>query len=532
MFTLNLPERYNASTSFLDNNLEAGRGSHPAVFYQDTKFTYAEIAAQVNRAGNAMHRLGIQMEQRVMLALFDSPEFIACFFGAIRAGIVPVPVNTMLTTHDYEYLLNDSRAQVLIVSQPLYEHFAPILPHLKWLKHIIVVGEATPGTISYSDWVNAESPDLSPADTTPDDACFWLYSSGTTGFPKGAVHLQHDMLYAAKHYTTHILNLHTHDRMFSVAKLFFAYGLGNSMYFPFFSGASTILHPGAPTPQAAFEIITRAKPTLFFGVPTAYAHMLTEDISPYDLSSLRLCISAGEALPVTLYQKWHEKTKLEILDGIGSTEGLHIFISNQANQVRPGSSGKAVIGYEAKIVDDHGIKVGQGEVGNLTIKGDSICAYYWNKHEKTKHAVVGEWLHTGDKYILDQDGYFWHQGRSDDMLKIGGIWVSPTEIEGALMAHADVLECAVIGKKDSDNLVKVKAFIVLKPQNNAPSSGEAASLPDPVTAEKLKSELKEFVKDTIAPYKHPHWIEFVTSLPKTATGKIQRFKLRQHEESH
>ena len=520
------PERYNASTSFLDANLEAGRESHLAIIYQDNKYTYQDIAAQVNRAGNAMLRLGLQMEQRVMLALYDSPEFIACFFGAIRAGIVPIPINTMLTSHDYEYLLNDARATALIVSQPLYEHFAPFLPHLKWLKHIIVVGDAPTGSIAYKDWVNSESPELTPVDTTADDVCFWLYSSGTTGFPKGAVHLQHDMLYAAKHYATNILKLHTHDRIYSIAKLFFAYGLGNSMYFPFFSGASAILHPGAPTPQAVFEIISRHKPTLLFGVPTAYAHILPEESSSYDFSSLRLCISAGEALPSALYEKWHEKFHTEILDGIGSTEGLHIFVSNHANEVRPGSSGKVVAGYEAKIVDDHGQEVAQGKVGNLIIRGDSTCAYYWNKHEKSKHTIIGEWLHTGDKYIVDKDGYYWHQGRTDDMLKIGGIWVSPVEIEAALMTHPAVLECAVIGKKDRDNLVKVKAFVVLKPASPLASAQKL----DEGNTEKLAAELKEFIKNELAPFKHPHWIEFVESLPKTATGKIQRFKLRLQEE--
>ncbi len=518
----NLPERYNASTTFIDANLQAGRGSKPAVLYGDQTLTYNDIAAMVNRTGNALLKLGVQMEERVMLLLLDSPEFVASFFGAIRIGAAPIPTNTLLRPADYEYLLNDSRATTLIVSEPLWANIEPIRANLKWLKHIVVAGASTslstnsPGTLNFADWIKNESAELAPADTSRDDACFWLYSSGTTGFPKGAVHLQHDMVYCAENYARGVLNIDEKDRTFSVAKLFFAYGLGNALYFPFYVGATTILYPGRPEPKPIYEVATKYKPTLFFCVPTAYAGLLAvEDTSAYNLSSVRLCVSAGEALPKALYDKWLAKWQVEILDGIGSTEILHIFISNRAKEARAGSSGKLVPGYDARVVDEEDRDLPQGEVGNLLIRGDSTCAYYWNKHAKTKETIFGEWIRTGDKYMIDKDGYFWYQGRSDDMLKAGGIWVSPVEVEATLMLHPAVLECAVIGLMDKDELVKPKAFVVLK-------NGHAGT-------PQLEAELKTFVKDKIAAYKYPRWIEFTNELPKTATGKIQRFRLRQRE---
>ena len=511
-----LPDRYNASTTFIDANLQAGRGNKTAIVYGDQSFTYNDVAALVNRTGNALIKLGAQMEQRVMCLLLDSPEFVASFFGAIRIGAIPIPTNTLLKPADYEYLLNDARATVLIVSEPLYANIEPIRANLKWLKYIIVVGKSFPGTINFAEWIANESPNLEPADTARDDACFWLYSSGTTGFPKGAVHLQHDMIYCAENYARGVLNMSENDRTFSVAKLFFAYGLGNALYFPFYVGATTVLYPGRPEPKAIYEVVTKTRPTLFFCVPTAYAGLLAlDDTSAYDLSSVHQCISAGEALPKALYDKWLAKWGVEILDGIGSTEILHIFISNRAHQARPGSSGKLVPGYDAKIADENDQELPQGEVGNLLIRGDSICALYWNKHAKTKETLIGEWIRTGDKYSIDADGYFWYQGRSDDMLKAGGIWVSPVEVEATLMLHSAVLECAVIGLMDKDELIKPKAYVVLK-------QGFASS-------PELETELKTFVKDKIAPYKYPRWIEFVAELPKTATGKIQRFRLRQRE---
>jgi benzoate-CoA ligase family protein len=511
---ISLPALYNASTTFLDANLEAGRENKTAIVFERQLLTYGDVFALVCRTGNALRKLGVGIEHRVMMLMLDSPEFVASFLGAIRIGAIPIPTNTRLKPADYEHLLNDSRAQVLILNEPSYANIEPIRTRLKWLKQIIVVGNAPSGTIRFSDWIQAESKELAPADTSPDDACFWLYSSGTTGFPKGAVHLQHDMIYCAENYARGILDIRENDRTFSIAKLYFAYGLGNGLYFPFYAGGAAILHPGKPEPRAVYEIITGHKPTLFFGVPTAYADLLAfEDSSSYDLSSVRLCISAGEALPKALFDRWYAKWQIEILDGIGSTEILHIFISNRPGRVKAGSSGQLVSGYEARITDEQDLDLPHGSVGNLLVRGDSTCAYYWNQHAKTKTTIVGDWIRTGDKYLMDGDGYFWYQGRSDDMLKAGGIWVSPVEVEATLISHPAVLECAVVGLVDKDELVKPKAYVVLKRNNTASNS--------------LKTELKAFVKNKIAPYKYPRWIEFVDELPKTATGKIQRFKLRE-----
>lgn len=516
MRPISLPEIYNASTTFIDANLESGRGDKTAVLYGDQSLTYGDVASLVCRTGNALRKLGVHMEQRVMILLPDSPEFIACFFGAIRIGAIPIPTNTLLKPPDYEYLLNDSRACVLITDTLLYANIESIRPRLKWLRHVVVAGDAPLGTIRFEEWIGQESAELAPAETSRDDVCFWLYSSGTTGFPKGAVHLQHDMVYCAENYARSILDIRENDRTFSVAKLFFAYGLGNGLYFPFYAGGTTILLPEKPNPKSIFEIIHRYKPTLFFCVPTACAGLLAlEDSSSYDLSSVRLCVSAGEALPKALIEKWNSKWNVEILDGIGSTEILHIFISNRPQEVRAGSSGKLVPGYDARIVDEQNRDLPQGEVGNLLIRGDSTCAYYWNKHAKTRETVQGDWIRTGDQYLMDEDGYFWYQGRSDDMLKAGGIWVSPVEVEAALISHPAVFESAVIGLTDKDELVKPKAYVVLK-------SGDMAS-------ESIAAEIKTYVKERIAPYKCPRWIEFVNELPKTATGKIQRYRLRQRE---
>ena len=515
---IELPDRMNAATYFVDANVEAGRGDKVAIYYvgDGSTYTYSDVLEGVNRFGNALKELGVRMEERVMLLLLDSPEFVFSFFGAIKMGAVPIPTNTLLKPHDYEYLLNDSRARALIVSEPLLEQIEPIRDRLRYLQHIVVVGEPhSNDQLSYRELVESASPELDAEEMSKDDACFWLYSSGTTGFPKGAVHLQHDMLYCADLYAKQILGINENDRTFSVAKLFFAYGLGNAMYFPFRVGASTVLYPGKPDPIKFYEIIQEYKPTIFYCVPTAYAAMLAvEDAEKrFDLSSLRVCVSAGEALPPALYERWYERFGVEILDGIGSTEVLHIFISNRAGRVKPGSSGEIVPGYEARIVDEEGNDVPPGEVGDLLIKGESTCAFYWNKHQKTKETIIGEWIRTGDKYSRDEEGYFWYQGRSDDMLKVGGIWVSPVEVENTLMEHPAVLECGVVGAEDADGLVKTKAYVVLK-------AGYTPS-------EELAEELKQFVKGRIAKYKYPRWIEFVDELPKTATGKIQRYKLRQ-----
>jgi benzoate-CoA ligase len=490
-----------------------GRGDKVAILCGDREVTYAQVLENSNRVGNALRRLDVRIENRVVLLLLDTPEFAYSFFGAMKIGAVPIPVNTLMKSPDYEYVLNDSRAVAAIVSEPLLPQIQAIPgDRLRYLRHIVVVGPAQDGCESLGDLMAASSPDLEAEQMSKDDAAFWLYSSGSTGFPKGCVHLQHDMLFCSEYYARGILQISEADRTFSVAKLFFAYGLGNALYFPFYVGGSTVLFPGRPEAAAVFEQVERYRPTLFFSVPTNYGALLAAE-GDHDFSSVRQAVSAGEALPKTMFERFQQRFGVEILDGIGSTEVLHIFISNRPGQARPGSSGRLVPGYEAKLLDDDDNPVPLGQIGNLLIKGDSTCALYWNKHRQTVQTILGEWIKTGDKYEQDEDGYFWYAGRSDDMLKVGGIWVSPIEIENTLMEHEAVLEAGVVGREDADELVKPQAFVVL-------GGGRAPS-------DELAQELREFVKGKIAPYKYPRWVEFVPELPKTATGKTQRFKLRQ-----
>lgn len=512
-----IPETFNAPTPYIDDNLAAGRGDKVAIHYEGETYTYGEVGQMVNRLGNALLSLGLQREERVILLLLDSPEFVASFFGCMRIGAVPIPTNTLLKAPEYRYLFNDSRARVLIAHEPLMRQIREIRAELKYLEHVIVVGEPRKGELSYRECVDKQPDALSPADTHRDEIAFWLYSSGSTGFPKGAVHLHHDMLYCADLYARNVLNIHENDRTFSVAKLFFAYGLGNNLYFPFRVGGSCILYPHPPKPEEMFQVIDREKPTLFYCVPTMYAAMLQikDAEKRYDVSSLRLCVSAGESLPADLFHQWKKRFGVEILDGIGSTEMLHIYLTNWAGKVKPGSSGTPVPGYEVKVVDEEGMPVPDGEVGNLWVKGESCSPFYWNKHDETKQAMRGEWFVSGDKYYRDEEGHYWYCGRSDDMLKAGGIWVSPVEVENTLIEHPAVLEAGVVGQEDDDGLIKPKAFVVL-------AQGHEAS-------DALPQELMDFVRGKIAAYKRPRWVEFVPSLPKTATGKIQRFKLRERQ---
>lgn len=507
----------NATREILDRNLEAGRGTKTAVVYRDRRFTFAEMVEASNRAGNALRGLGVRMEQRVALLLPDCPEFLAAFFGAVKIGAVPIPFNTMLTAKDYEYLLNDSRAEVLLTHATLIDTVAPILGSCPRLRHVVLVDAERPGTTPFAALVQTASPQLEPADTTPDDAAFWLYSSGSTGPPKGAVHLQHDMIYAADH-VIRAMQLTAADVLYSAPKLFFAYGLGNSLFLPFRAGAAVVLEPDRPLPATVFRVLHRHRPTVFLGVPTLFASMLqAPDAATYDLSSIRYSVSGGETLPPAIFEEWRTRMKHDIVEIFGSSEILHICVANPLGACRPGSSGKVIEGYEARIVDEAGRDLPDGEVGNLLIKGDSVAAYYWNKHERSKRTFLGDWVFTGDKYYRDAGGYFWFCGRSDDMFKVGGIWVSPIEVEHALSAHPAVLECAVVAQADERELIKPKAFVVLR-EGRAPTP-------------ELATDIQRFVKDTIAPYKYPRWVEFVPSLPKTATGKIRRFQLRESKEA-
>jgi benzoate-CoA ligase len=510
-----LPAEFNVASWFVDRPVAEGRGAAPAFHCEGRVLSYADVRELADRTGHALRELGVEMEQRVVMICLDAPEFLGAFWGAIKIGAVPVPVNTLLRAADYRYVLDDSRARVAVVSAALLTEATPALEEARHLRHVLVAG-GTPGPhLSFEDRIALAPSALEAAPTSRDDVAFWLYSSGSTGRPKGAVHLHHDMVVSAETYAKQVLGLRSTDKVYSAAKLFFAYGLGNACYFPMSVGGQSVLYPQRPTPDAVFELITRQRPTIFFGVPTLYAAMLAakEAERRFDLSSLRLCVSAGEALPADLYRRWHARYGVEIVDGIGTTETGHIFLSNRPGAARPGSSGLPVPGYECAIVDDEGRPVPPGEVGNLRVRGDSTMAYYWNKHEQTKDTLFGPWIQTGDKYHRDADGYFWYDGRGDDMLKVGGIWVSPIEVEATLIQHEAVLEAAVVGQEDDDRLVKPRAYVVLKDPGRA--------------SETLAGELRAFVKDKIAPYKHPRWIDFVPELPKTATGKIQRFKLRQ-----
>ena len=512
---MDLPRDWNAAHWFVDRHIDEGRDGCLAILHEGRRLSYGDVYGGVNQLGNALRRLGVVMEQRVVLLLHDSPEFVWSFWGALKIGAVPIPTNTLLKPRDLEYILRDSRAAVVIASEPLASAVEEVRGKVSSVTHVVVAGNASAGQLSYAELVGREKAELAPAPTTKDDVAFWLYTSGTTGTPKAAVHLQHDMFVCSEGFGRHVLEIQPEDRTFSVAKLFFAYGLGNALYFPFHVGASTVLYSGRPEPTKVFEVISRDRPTIFYAVPTAYAAMLQVPDADrlYDLRSVRVCSSAGEPLPKAIYDRWLERFGIEILDGIGSTEMCHTFIANRRGRVRPGSSGTLVPGYEARLVDEAGRDVPTGEVGNLLVKGDSACACYWNQHERSMQTIQGEWVRTGDKYHRDADGYFWYAGRSDDMIKASGMWVSPAEVEAALAEHAAVVEAGVVGAEDKDELVKPLAFVIL------------ARGREPNVA--LEDELKAFVKERLAPYKCPRWIVFVEELPKTATGKIQRFKLRE-----
>ena len=498
-----LPRDYNAAVDLVGRN--AGRGSKVAYIDDGGSCTYGELAERVDRAANALLAMGLAREDRIGIAMLDSADWVALFLGAIKVGIVPVAMNTLLTPKDYEYQLRDSRSRAVFVSEPLLKSFESL--HCPDLRHVVPHPRL-------KELISKAGGKAQAAPTTRDDMCFWLYSSGSTGAPKGTVHLHSHLIATAELYARPILGIRESDVVFSAAKLFFAYGLGNALTFPMSVGASAVLMAERPTPDAVFKRLVEKRPTIFYGVPTLYAALLVSPAFPKkEELKLRICISAGEALPEGLGKRWTERTGVEILDGIGSTEMLHIFISNAPGQVRYGTTGKPVPGYQVRLVDDHGSVITKpGELGELQISGPTSAIMYWNQRERTKNTFQGPWTRSGDKYSFDSEGYYTYGGRSDDMLKVSGIYVSPVEVEAALITHDAVLEAAVVGVEDEQKLVKPKAFVVLKP-GQAPSDG-------------LKSALQQHVKDKLAPYKYPRWIEFMSELPKTATGKIQRFKLR------
>jgi benzoate-CoA ligase family protein len=511
---INIPEWYNASV-LVDRNLEAGRAEKVAIHYGDERVTYGELARRINRFGHVLKALGVRQEERVLLVLNDTPSFPTAFFAAIRIGAIPIPVNTLLGADDYRYFVENSRARAVVADLEHYEKVRGGLEGYTEPVELIVTNGRAEGVQILEDLLESGEDELTPANTHKDDPAFWLYSSGSTGKPKGAVHLQHDINYTCETYARHVLEITDSDMVFSASKLFHAYGLGNGISFPYWAGASTVLYAGKPTPQAVLGTIQQYKPTLFFSVPTLYNAILNySEATDYDLSSIRLCASAAEALPAGIWHRWKEVFGSTILDGIGSTEMLHIFVSNTMDELKPGSSGKPVPGYDARILNEEGYPVEAGEAGYLSVRGDSAAAYYWRNHEKTKATMKGEWLFAGDWYRVDEDGFYWYEGRSDDMIKVSGLWVSPVEVESTLMDHPAVIETAAVGVPVG-GLTRVKAYVILR-------EGYEGS-------ETLTEELQNWCKERLKRYQYPHLVEFVDDLPKTVTGKIQRFKLREPE---
>ncbi len=513
------PPVYNAAVDLVDRHVAEGRGERVAFIDDRGSYTYAELARRVDAAGHALLGLGLEPEQRVLLLLLDTIDFPAVFLGAIKAGLVPIPVSTMLKPADYAHYLRDSRARAVVISDALLPSLDVALSDRpRTLRHVVVASSPLGGPAHahprLEDLAAQATGPLEAAETSPDDVAFWLYSSGSTGAPKGAVHLHAHPARTASLYGQGVLGIRPDDIVYSAAKLFFAYGLGNALSFPLSVGATAVLCAERATPAVVARVMRAHRPTIFCGVPTLFASLLADEgfakegVSP----TLRVSLSAGEGLPRHLGEAWQARFGTAILDGIGSTEMLHMFISNRPGDVRYGTTGKPVPGYDVKLVGEDGEPVPDGEEGSLWVRGPTACAGYWNQRARSLETFHGPWTRTGDRYSRDEDGYYTYSGRSDDMLKVSGIWVSPFEVESALSAHPAVLEAAVVGAPDPDGLIKPKAFVVLK----AGHAGSAA----------LEGELKAVVKDRLAPYKYPRWIEFVAELPKTATGKIQRFKLR------
>jgi benzoate-CoA ligase family protein len=558
MENFQFPERFNMADYFLYHNLEEGRENKICLYYEDQTFSYGDTARMSNRTGNALRELGVEMEDRVLIVLPDCPEFVWTWFGAARIGAVITMVNPLLPAEDYKYYLDYTRARVAVIHESLLKTFNEATADAKHLRAVLVVGGHEHADIDFTNdtllWesfdaaILSESDECTSADTHRDDIAIWLFTSGSTGHPKGAVHLQHDLPFNTEVFAKHTIGVNENDLTVSVPKLFFGYATGTNLLFPFAVGGATALFSERSTPEKLFEVIERYRPTILTTVPTMINSMLNADAAAQrDLSSLRFCYSAGEALPPELYQRWQQTLGVEIYDGIGSAEMFHIYITNRPGDVKLGSLGKIVEGYEARIVDAEDKEVSTGEMGTLKIKGDSAALCYWNAHEKLKEAFAGDWCTTGDQFHVDNDGYYWYHGRTDDMLKVSGIFVAPAEIENCLLQHEAVLECAVIGAEAGDGLIKPKAFIVLReefvqsPMSKVQSQldtgiagvppadrGSGSTGAQGVPNDQLTEELKVFVKAHLAPYKYPRWIEFVDSLPKNDRGKIDRKKLKQN----
>jgi 4-hydroxybenzoate-CoA ligase len=506
---------YNAVTWLLDRNVEEGRAEKLAFTDTVSELTYGALQERSRKLANLLRRLGVRREERVAMIMLDTVDFPIVFLGAIRAGVVPVPLNTLLTSDQYAYVLADCRARVLFVSEALLPVVRDMLGRMPDLEHVVVSGKQPHGYKKLSDEIAGESDAFVTAATHPDEPAFWLYSSGSTGMPKGVRHLHSNLAATADTYAKQVLGIREDDVGLSAAKLFFAYGLGNALTFPMSVGASTILNSERPTPAAMFALMNKYHPSIFFGVPTLFSAMLNDETVKSERcgARLRICTSAGEALPESVGNAWKSRFGVDILDGVGSTELLHIFLSNAPGDIKYGTSGRPVPGYRVRLVNEAGTEVPDGEVGELLVDAPSAGEGYWNQRSKSRRTFEGHWTRTGDKYIRDADGRYTFCGRSDDMFKVSGIWVSPFEVESALITHEAVLEAAVVPEADPEGLLKPKAFVVLRPGSNTAG---------------LHELLKEHVKQKIGPWKYPRWIDVVDSLPKTATGKIQRFKLREH----
>lgn len=514
MRAADLPVYYNA-VDILERNL-ADRAKKVALYSKDRELTFKQVSEEVNRVGNALIKLGVGFGDVVGILSLDVPEWVTSYFGAMKIGAIALGMNTLLTPREFAHILRDCRAKTLIVHEKLLDPIEQVRDQVQTLEHVVVIGEPRRTTdSSFRDWVKRESTKLEATPTHREDPATLNYSSGTTGEPKGIMHAHKDLPLCAQLWGANTLGMREDDRTLSVAKLFFVYGNGGNLIFPWYVGASCVLYPGPPAKvDEVLGHIEEFKPTILFNAPTGYAIMLSRDdlTEEHDLSSLRLGVSAGESLPAPIWEAWKERTGVDIIDGIGSTEVWHIFVSNRPGDIRPGSSGKPVEGYEVKIVDEQGTPVPQGEVGNLMVKGETVASSYLHQYERSRQTFLGEWLFTGDKYYVDEDGYYWHAGRADDMMKVGGIWASPVEIESTLISHEAVVECAVVAQRDAAGLIKPKAYVVLK--KGIPGT------------EELAEELIAYCRENMADYKRPRWVEFVSELPKTATGKIQRYKLR------
>lgn len=500
-------DNFNVAQPFIDRHLDEGRADKVVIYTIDEKVTYRQLAENVNKWGNALLGMGLAPGERMLMVVKDCPEFFYLFWGAIKAGIIPVPLNTLLRAKDFAFILKDSKCSAVLYSPEFSAEVESALDDVATKpSHILKVEEVAELAIP-------ASADLTAIDATAMSECFWLYSSGTTGEPKGVVHVHRDIIATCELYAVRVLGETEDDIWFSIPKLFFAYGLGCAMTFPLWVGGAVVLDLRRPTPDTATEMVRRFKPTILAAVPTFYAAWLAhDDFNKADTASFVRCVSGGEALPADLQTQWGKICDAPICDGIGSTEALHIYISNKIDDIRPLSSGKVVPGYELRIADDGGNDMPVGEQGRLLLKGPSVTENYWNNPAKTAQTIVDGWLDTGDTYYRDEDNYFYYSGRNDDMLKVGGIWVSPFEIESALIEHPKVLEAAVVGRDDDAGLVKPEAWVVLV-------NGDERS-------DVLADEIQEQCKNNLAPYKYPRWINFTDDLPKTATGKIQRFKLR------